>query len=340
MKLTIQDVARLAGVGVGTVSRVLNNHPSVRPATRLKIEEAMRALDYVPNPHARRVAGGRSYTVSVLLPVVATEFYTRLLDGMEATLAESRYDTALFPILNEERLVRYLSSNTLAFQADGVILATHNLGELYPNGRLPTQHPVALADAQSPNYDSSFLDNEMGGCIAGEFLSGFDGPIHGIFVREPLDRAFSSTVFADRMAGFQRAVEARGRTLGPERLHAVALNQDSARTALHRVLEAERGTPVNVFAAADNLARGVLEECAVLGLKPGLDVRVVGFDNHPWAADIGLTTIEQPVEAMGSAAARLLIRRLEGYSGPPESIRFEPRLIERASARHAIKTTS
>ena len=78
-KNTIQDVARLAGVGVGTVSRVLNNHPSVKDSTRARILQAIAELDYTPNPHARRIAGGRSYTVSVMLPMIASEFYIRLL---------------------------------------------------------------------------------------------------------------------------------------------------------------------------------------------------------------------------------------------------------------------
>ena len=81
-KPTIHDVAAKAGVGLGTVSRVLNDNPAVRHETRARVLRAMEELGYAPNPHARRIAGGRSYTVSVLLPFVATEFYRRLVEGI------------------------------------------------------------------------------------------------------------------------------------------------------------------------------------------------------------------------------------------------------------------
>ena len=136
-KPTIQDVARLAGVGVGTVSRVLNNHAAVKDSTREGVLRAIRELEYTPNPHARRIAGGKSYTVSVLLPVVTTEFYLRLLDGLEHAFQEARYDVAIFPLLDRRRLERYLGSHTLAYQADGLVMATYNLTHLFQGHQLP-----------------------------------------------------------------------------------------------------------------------------------------------------------------------------------------------------------
>ena len=79
------------------------------------------------------------------------------------------------------------------------------------------------------------------------------------------------------------------------------------------------------------MALGVLEEAVRLGLTPGKDVRVLGFDGHPFAEEVGLSTIAQPVEAMGARAAQLLLERMRGYQGPPREVRFEPVLVERAS---------
>ena len=202
-KPTIHDVAAKAGVGLGTVSRVLNDHPAVRPETRARVLRAMEELGYAPNPHARRIAGGRSYTVSVLLPFVATEFYRRLVEGIEGVLLEQRYDLALFPILSLARLKRYLENTTLAYLTDGLILASYDLTERFEEGRLPTERPVVLVDAQNPRYDSVYLDNRLGGRLAGAYLARFPGPIFAIAVEEEPDRAFRRTVFAERMAGFQ-----------------------------------------------------------------------------------------------------------------------------------------
>jgi LacI family transcriptional regulator len=334
-KITIQDVAERAGVGVGTVSRVLNNHPSVRPATRARIMGAMDELGYTPNPHARRVAGGRSYTVSVTLPAVSTEFYVRLLDGIERALAAHRYDSALFPILSRERLTRYLSSNTLPYQADGLVLATHNLTELFAERKLPGGQPVVLVDVYSPDHDSAHLNNYLGGELAARHLAAFPGPIFALEVYQGLDEVFSSTVFAERLAGFRETLLALGRPFAADQALQISFSPDDARLAARQIIaragKLAPGESLNIFAGADLLALAVLEEAERAGLCPGENLRLVGFDDHSWAAQRGLTTLHQPIEAMGAAAAELLIDRIEGFSGPARSVRFEPHLLARRS---------
>ncbi len=330
MKLTIQQVAEAAGVGVGTVSRVLNNHKSVRTETRERVETAMRELGFIPNPHARRVAGGKSYTVSIILQVVGTDFYIRLLNGLETTLEAHRYDSALFPLLGRERLERYLNSSTLAYQSDGIVMASHNLGDLYSDGRLPTHQPVVIVDGFNPHYDSVYLDNRLGGELAARALSAYSGGLYAISVHQELDEAFKTSVFSDRMQGFYGELERLGRSVPQDATRTVVFNSENARTAARDLLS-HATLPANIFAAADLIALGVLEEAKALGLEVGRDVRVIGFDDHPWSAEQGLSTIHQPVEAMGVAAAELLIERLSGFTGEPRQVRFEPRLIERRS---------
>ncbi len=337
MKLTIQEVADKAGVGVGTVSRVLNNHKSVRPETRERVSSAMQELGFIPNPHARRVAGGKSYSVSIILQVVGTEFYIRLLSGLEKTLETHRYDSALFPLIGRERLERYLNSSTLAYQSDGIVMASHNLGDLYPDGKLPTRQPVVIVDGSSPHYDSIFLDNELGGELAANALAALNGDIYAISVHQDLDEVFKNTVFQDRMRGFKRALETAKRPIPDQNIQTITFDLNNARTAAQRILETAT-FPVNIFAAADLVALAVMDEATARNLEIGRDVRIIGFDDHPWAKARGLTTLHQPVEAMGATAAELLIERLSGYEGIPRQVRFEPRLIERKSTMHQEET--
>ncbi len=332
VKLTIQEVANKAGVGVGTVSRVLNNHKSVRPETRERVSSAMQELGFIPNPHARRVAGGKSYSVSIILQVVGTEFYIRLLSGLEKTLETHRYDSALFPLLGRERLERYLNSSTLAYQSDGIVMASHNLGDLYPDGKLPTRQPVVIVDGCSNHYDSVFLDNELGGELAAQALSGLEGEIYAISVHQALDEVFKNTVFQDRMRGFKRRLELAKRPLLKQHIQTITFDLNNARLAAQKILDSAT-FPVNIFAAADLVALAVLDETKARSLEIGKDVRVIGFDDHPWAIERGLTTLHQPVEAMGTAAAELLIERLCGYQGKPRQVRFEPHLVERRSTQ-------
>jgi LacI family transcriptional regulator len=327
MKLTIQEVADKAGVGVGTVSRVLNNHKSVRPETRERVTIAMQELGFIPNPHARRVAGGKSYTVSIILQVVGTEFYIRLLSGLEKTLESHRYDSALFPLIGRERLERYLNSSTLAYQSDGIIMASHNLGDLYSDGRLPTRQPVVLVDGINPQYDSVYLDNELGGALAARAIDSLDGEVYAISVHQDLDEVFKNTVFQDRMRGFKKTI---GTRLPENHIQTISFDLSHARSAAQHIFE-QATLPVNIFAAADLLAMAVMDEAQSRHLELGKDVRLIGFDDHPWAQQRGLTTVHQPVEAMGATAAELLIERLSGFDGAARQVRFEPRLVERQS---------
>ena len=333
-KPTIQDVAVKAGVGAGTVSRVLNNHPAVRGVTRDAVLKAISDLEYTPNPHARRIAGGKSYTISVLLPVLTTEFYTRLLDGLEAAFQEARYDVAIFPLLDRSRLERYLGSHTLAYQADGLVMATYNLQALFHEHRLRTQQPTVLVDAYAEHVDCAYMDNVTGGRLAGEHAVKAPGPIHAIWVETELDQLFQTRVFEDRRSGFMGALAAAGRGLGRECVS--SFDTLAARNTAAQMLDAVQaeagGMPCTVFASADLLAGALLDEMAVRGLQPGVDVRVIGFDNQPWAAARGITTLHQPVESMGYEAATLLLTRLNGYRGPARARRFEPSLIVRGSA--------
>ncbi|EYB68704.1 LacI family transcriptional regulator [Deinococcus phoenicis] len=328
-KPTIQDVARQAGVGVGTVSRVLNNHAAVKGATRDLVLKAIADLDYTPNPHARRIAGGKSYTISVLLPVVTTEFYVRLLDGLETAFQEARYDVAIFPLLDRSRLERYLGSHTLAYQADGLVMATYNLTQLLSERRLRTQQPTVLVDAYAEGVDCAFMDNLTGGRLAGEYAATLPGELYAIWVETELDQLFTTRVFEERRTGFLEAVRAAGRGVRTE--ITASFDALAARNAAVTLLDGAQ-FPCTVFASADLLAGALLDEAQVRGLTPGRDVRVIGFDDQPWAAARGLTTLHQPVEQMGYEAAQLLLTRLGGHRGPPRTRRFEPRLIVRDTA--------
>ncbi|ACO45224.2 LacI family DNA-binding transcriptional regulator [Deinococcus deserti] len=333
-KPTIQDVARRAGVGVGTVSRVLNNHVAVKGVTRETVLKAIADLEYTPNPHARRIAGGKSYTISVLLPMLTTEFYTRLLDGLEAAFQEARYDVAIFPLLDRSRLERYLGSHTLAYQADGLVMATYNLTTLFHERRMRTQQPTVLVDAYTDNVDCAYMDNVTGGRLAGEYASSLPGAVYAIWVETELDQLFTTRVFEDRRSGFLDATKRAGREVSGEFITSfdTLAARNTAASLLDELRATPGGLPATVFASADLLAGAVLDEAHARGIKVGEELRIIGFDDQPWAAARGLTTLHQPVESMGYEAAQLLLSRLNGHRGPPRARRFEPTLVRRETA--------
>lgn len=330
---TIQDVARAAGVGVGTVSRVLNNHPSVKGSTRETVLRVMAELDYTPNPHARRIAGGKSYTISVLLPVVTTEFYVRLLDGLENAFQEARYDVAIFPLLDRARLERYLGSHTLAYQADGLVMATYNLSGMFHEKRQRTQQPTVLVDAYAEGVDCAYMDNTAGGKAAGDYAATLGGHLFAIWVETELDQLFATRVFEERRSGFLAALEHAERPIAGE--YTAGFDSLSARQTAARLLDEAQAAgqlPCTVFASADLLAAALMDEAQSRGLRVGDEVKIIGFDDQPWAASRGLTTLHQPIESMGYEAAMLLLSRLGEYKGAARARKFTPRLIVRETA--------
>ncbi|MFC3719805.1 LacI family DNA-binding transcriptional regulator [Deinococcus metalli] len=326
---TIHDVAIRAGVGAGTVSRVLNRHPKVSDAVRARVTQAIHDLKYTPNPHARQFAGGRSYSIATVLPVVATDFYLRLLTGLEDTCHAAHYDTALFPLLSQERLARLLTPGSLVGQADGLVMVTYDLTEMFDPSATQIRQPVVLANAFTPKLDCAYVDNHLGGRLAGEHAVTRPGELYAIWVATDLDALFSTRVFKDRRAGFHDVVTAAGRSIR----HEMFTRYDSL--AIHQAVCAlldDAVFPCTVFAAADQIAAVMLDEAGRRALRVGEDLRIIGFDDHPWSAERGLTTVHQPVGQMGAEAGRLLLSRLNGYSGPPREARLAPHLVVRATA--------
>ncbi|MBS3783972.1 MAG: LacI family DNA-binding transcriptional regulator, partial [Anaerolineae bacterium] len=120
--MTISDVAREAGVGVGTVSRVLNNSPQVRDATRQRVLRVMDELDYSPNPFARRLSLGRTLTLAVLVPFFTRPSFVERLRGIEAAIAETEYDLIVYNVESVDKRDDYFRRVSRPERIDGLII--------------------------------------------------------------------------------------------------------------------------------------------------------------------------------------------------------------------------
>lgn len=329
-KNTIEDVARLSGVSKSTVSRVLNNHPNVKEKTRRLVLRAMRQLNYKPNIHARRFASGNSYTISVFLPEIGNQFYGRILKGVEEELDKYGYDPALFPLLSRERLKRFSNPNAAAYQSDGFLFVSLDPEKLYHLNPFPLSRPIVLADGYSDKFDCVYVDNRLGGYLAGKYLCSFSGEFFIILIRE-FEFPLSTRVFLERLDGFKTALEERGIKLPQRNIISVDFSLGGGQIAARDILQTA-GSSLNIFATCDLLALGVVEEVRRAGLSLKNEVRVIGFDDQPWAKDYGITTLHQPIEEMGKMAAHFLMERIRGYKGVTRAISYKPELIKRSSA--------
>ncbi|WP_242403012.1 substrate-binding domain-containing protein [Deinococcus deserti] len=148
-------------------------------------------------------------------------------------------------------------------------------------------------------------------------------------MKADLDEQLPTRVFEDRRAGFHEALTQAGRAVRGE-----TFTGFDSLAIYHTVcaLLDQAVFPCTIFASADQIAAVLLDEAEWRGVQVGKDLRVVGFDDHPWAAARGLTTVHQPVERMGAEAGHLLLSLLNGFDGPPRSCRLVPRLVVRMTA--------
>ena len=329
-KVTILDVAKRAGVVPSTVSRVLNGYPDVSDETRIRVLEVVEALGYKPNRAARTFRTGRTQTISLILPMVGTDFYVRLINAVDGELARYDYDAALFPLLSQRRLERYRDPSALPYHADGLLISSLNPDHLFPDGEIPADLPTVLIDIYHPKYDTVTVDNVKGGYLAGRHLAERPAETFVIMVEERFDTPFASGVFRDRLQGFKQALRDAGQSLPKENVITVEFSWDGGRIAAREILKRYRGR-VNIFATCDLLARGVMDELSHHGFSIGQEIWLIGFDDQPWAEDCGLSTIRQPIESMGAFAVGLLMDRVKGSSRELTHRVFEPQLVVRHS---------
>jgi LacI family transcriptional regulator len=331
MRVSIQDVAQLAGVAVSTVSRVLNGYRDVSEETRLRVQHAVEQLGYRPNPTARSFRTGKTQSVSVMLPMIGTDFYNRLINGIDQGLAQHDYDAGLFPLLSPRRLERYRNPSAPPYNADGLILASLNPDSLFKGGRVPAGLPTVLVDIAHPDYDSVTVDNVAGGYLAGQHLLERPAPTYVVMIEERFNTPFASGVFRDRLRGFQKAFIERSHPLPETNVVTVEFSWDGGRKAAREIINRLNG-PVNIFASCDLLAQGLVDEMHHRGRPVEGEVRLVGYDDQPWTEGYGLSTIRQPIESMGGLAASLLIKRLGRPTASISQRVLSPRLVVRASS--------
>lgn len=314
-KVTIQDIARLANVSIGTVSRVLNNKPDVDPATRERILRIVEEQSYIPSITAAGLAVGRNRLISVLVPALTWPLVSELMLSVAEIVDELSYEIVLYSIstLNHERNCGKIIDRILATKLTAGLLAifpgqsVHHLTELQKNN-----FPVVLIDDQNPPQASIpwiGADNRGGAYQATSHLIRL-GHRRIACIQGPMKYKVSH----DRYQGYCDALQEAGFELNPalvgEGDFVLAGGKSCART-LFALPTAER--PTAVFACSDLMAYGVLAAAEECGLHIPGDVALVGFDDNPSSAHMrpALTTVRQPFSEMGLRAIELLLGMIE-----------------------------
>ncbi|MCD0442793.1 LacI family transcriptional regulator [Glycomyces sp. A-F 0318] len=326
---SMKDVARAAGVSVGTVSNVLNRPEAVAEETRARVLAAIGELGYVRNDSARQLRAGRSRTVAVVVLDVANPFFTDVVRGAEplietaggvVTVCDSgedvRRERRHLEILEEQRVLGLLITPVDDSSASWIErLSGHDI-------------PVVLVDRGAGRHPhcSVAVDDVHGGRLAARHLVDA-GHERIAFIGGP----GSIPQVADRLAGCREVCEEAGTAL--DVFTTAGLNFAAGREAVEQMLgRADR--PTAVFCANDLVALGALQSLTMHGVKVPQECAIIGYDDIDFAAAaaVPLSSVRQPRAQLGRTAAQLLFDEIAEEGGHTHrNVVFQPELIARAS---------
>lgn len=327
---TIEDVAKAAGVAIGTVSHAINDTAPVKEETKKRIFEAIKKLDYKPNTFARGLARRKTSIIGVSVPrrSKTSAFGEQLmeqLNGIDAVASDRGYSILLSIEKDETSYFDLYRTMTV----DGMIFTLPRSSKAGEYSRL-VENSVPFVLAGRCEFDSEIdvvdIDNVQSAYMATEHLIRLGHKNIACITPAPLDFLFSK----DRLQGFKMAMEDYG--LNSNLLSMGYFSRQSGYEAMQILLEI-RPLPTGVFIGSDLVAFGAMEAIQSKGLKIPDDIAVVGFDNLPESRSCNppLTTVKIDFYEMGRQAAMLLLKRIEGNTEGAANVCIDTELVVRGS---------
>ena len=332
-RATISDVAAASGVGVGTVSRVINGAAGVREATRARVLRAIEQLGYRPSHLAAALSRGTPRTVAIVIPHLTRPSSVERLAGALAVLAKYEYDSVVCNVATPAQRDHVLAMLVARHRADGVIVVSLPLSRARLDAFRAAALPLVAVDVVARGVPHTVINDVAAGRLATSHLLELGHRRIG-FIGDRVQRAVSTalgfTASGRRLAGYRQALAAAGIDrddslvrLGP---HGPASAQ-----ALTGELLGLADPPSAIFAASDTQAMGVLSAADQLGAQVPGQLSVIGFDDIQSAALLGLSTVRQPLEDSGAQGAERLCALLRGEPVRPRRQVLEVQVVPRAT---------
>lgn len=335
----IREVAEQSGVSVATVSRVFNGYTDVSPATRQRVLDTARELDYTPSAAARTLVKRRSELIGVVLftgvehPDIGHPFFQEVLVGLKHGLGAAGYDVLLFaseqPHSSRDGEHSYLR-RARHHRVDGVVLMGVDRDDPEVKRLLESQIPLIAVDLDVAGEHASYVasDNVGGARAAVRYLHSL-GHRRIAAIAGPQD----TKPGADRLLGYRAELQALGIEARADYEQVGDFYSESGETAMRALLELAE-PPTAVFAAADLMAVGAINAANDAGLEVPGDLAVVGFDDIQLAGLLNptLTTIRQDKPGLGLAAARALVEQIDNPEITPPVLTLPIELVVRESS--------
>ncbi|ARN21357.1 LacI family DNA-binding transcriptional regulator [Piscinibacter gummiphilus] len=327
---TIKDVAQHAQVSVATVSHVINDTRFVSEATRVRVQEAIEALRYVPSALARSLKSNRTHTVGMMIPNSSNPYFAEIIRGIEDTFYEAGFNVILCnsdddPI-KQGNYVRLLTEK----QVDGLIVMSSGSDVELLDTLRAARMPQVVVDREIDDLAADLVEvnHEAGGFLATQHLLKLGHRRIGC-IAGPLGLSSAR----ERVQGYRRALGEGGVTVDDRLIRGADFTSAGGLAAMTSLLDSAR-RPTAVFASNDLMAIGAICAAAQRGLRIPQDVSVVGFDDIALAAHSNppLTSVVQPKHQTGQLAAQLLLERIADPSRALQRTILQPSLLVRQSS--------
>ncbi len=332
-KTDINEVAKLAGVSISTVSRTMNNPENVRKKTRIKIEKAIEALNYEPNSIAKGLRSSESRIIGVMIPDIVNPFFAAILKGIEVELKNSGYYMFLASSdYQEEEEIRY-AKEFINIRVDGVLMSPSSIESKAIKILKDTEIPFFILNAIPKDKNINWASNNSieGTLIATRYL--IENGHRKITFLE-------CTKFKEknRFEGFKKGIKECHLKLKNQIILDCGNTKDDGYNIIKKHIEKFQGneSTTAIISVNDIVAIGVIEALLESGIKVPDDISVIGYDNINISSmlKIPLTTIDQPKHELGEIVAINLIEKIKRKEKElARNFLFNPKLIVRESTR-------
>ncbi len=326
--VTIQDVAKTAGVSVSTVSRVLNSKVDVASETQDRILSVIDDLGYTTNLAARSMRSFKKNLVGLIMPDIAYPFAIEVMKGVNRAIAESEFDLLVYTTgdvrksesaSHEQKYVSLLNNSI----TDGVIIVAPIASEFSSNAPIVSIDPLI----SNPTYPTVHATNYQGAVEAMEYLLGLGhkqiGFISGRAELESSNR---------RLKGYRDALENAGIAVDEGLIASGDYTTETGAICTKKLLSLDE-PPTAIFASNDQTAMGVFQTAQEMGLRIPEELSVVGFDNISESKYMGLTTMDQFISEMGFVATQMLFKLIKRESLDTQTYKMKTQLVIRNSCQ-------
>lgn len=324
---TIYDVARLSGLSISTVSRVLNSHAHVNNVTRTRVLEAIDQLGFIPKAEARARALKNTHRVGVITPFFTAPSFVQRLRGVAEALSGKSYELVIYPVDSITRLETYLDILPIAHNLDGLIIMSLQLNQVHASRLLAHNLETVLIENCISGFNAVKIDDIAGGRMAAGYLLD-KGHTRVAFIGDTNLPDYAIRPAINRLVGFRQALADKGMKLTDEYVRLAPYDQEGTRRVVYELLKRPH-PPSAIFAATDFQAMAVLRVARMLDIDVPRDLAVIGFDDLDMSELMDLTTIRQHLDESGRVAVELIISRLNDPKRPVQQVNLPLKLIER-----------